>query len=88
MECKYKYDLLGAGKCYHKYYETEREDRKIWAHFPLCEEKNCPIIHPELLSAAKKKVDKVCLWCGGELKNDNESFCSVYCTNMWNSEGD
>lgn len=41
-----------------------------------------------LLSAAKKKDDKVCLWCGGKLKNDNESFCSVYCTGLWGGEGD
>lgn len=66
--CNYKYNLPGVGKCCHKYYETEREDGKIWTHFPLCEEENCPIIHPELLSAAKKKGDKVCLWCCGKLK--------------------
>lgn len=41
---------------------------------------------PELLSAAKKKTDKICLWCGGKLKNDNDSFCSVYCASMWNGE--
>lgn len=49
---------------------------------------NYPIVHPELLSAAKKKADRICLWCGGELENDNESFCSVYCAGMWNGEGD
>lgn len=42
----------------------------------------------EVVFAAKKKVDKVCLWCGGKLKNDNESFCSVYCVGMWGGEGD
>lgn len=68
--CNYKYSLPSVGKCYHKYYETEKENRKIWA------------------SLAKKKADKVCLWCGGELKNDNDSFCSVYCISMWNREWD
>lgn len=66
----------------------EREDGKIWAHFPSYEKDSRPIVHPELPSAAKKKDDKVCLWCGRKLKNDNDSFCSVYCTNMWNGEGD
>ena len=81
--CNYKYNLPGVGKCCHKYYETEREDGKIWTYFPSCKEENCPIIHPKLLSAAKKKDDKVCLWCGGKLKNDNESFYSVYCAGLW-----
>lgn len=53
-----------------------------------CEEQTCSIIYPELPLAAKKKDDRICLWCGGELKNDNESFCSVYCASMWNGEGD
>ena len=74
--CNYKYNLPGVGNCCHKYYETEKEDE------------NCPVIHPKLLSSAKKKGDKVCLWCGGKLKNDNESFWSVYCASMWNGEGD
>ena len=86
--CNYKYNLPSVGKCFHKYYETEREDGKIWTHFPLCEDENCPVVHPKLLSAAKKKGDKVCLWCGGKLKNDNDSFCSVYCVSMWHREAD
>lgn len=86
--CNYKYNLPSVSKCCHKYYETERENRKIWVHLPLYEKDNCPVVHPELLSAAKKKADKVCLWCGGKLKNDNDSFCSVYCVSMWNREWD
>ena len=74
--CNYKYNLPGVEKCCHKYYETGREDE------------NCPVIHPKLLSAAKKKGDKVCLWCGGKLKNDNDSFCSIYCVSMWHREAD
>ena len=53
-----------------------------------CEEQICSIINSGLLSAAKKKDDKVCLWCGGKLTNDNESFCSVYCANLCGGEGD
>ena len=60
----------------------ERERKKIIG------KKKCPVIHPKLLSAAKKTDDKVCLWCGGKLTNDNESFCSVYCANLWGGEGD
>ena len=86
--CNYKYNLPDVGKCCHKYCETEKENRKIWTHFPLYKKDNYPIVHPELLSVAKKKVDKVCLWCGGKLKNDKDSFCSVYCVSMWNREWD
>lgn len=25
---------------------------KIWAHYPVCEDKNCPLLHPELLGDA------------------------------------
>lgn len=42
----------------------------------------------DCLAAAKFKNGRVCLWCGAPLKNSEESFCSVYCANLWGGEGD
>lgn len=31
------------------YSEHRLPNGKIWAHYPVCENKNCPLLHPELL---------------------------------------
>ena len=34
------------------YSKTRLPNGKIWAHYPVCENKNCPLLHPELLGDA------------------------------------
>ena len=34
------------------YSKTRLSNGKIWAHYPVCENKNCPLLHPELLEDA------------------------------------
>ena len=34
------------------YSVSKRPDGLHWAHYPLCVEHNCPLIHPELLEGA------------------------------------
>lgn len=52
--CKYEMDLR---KCKQStpnilcgaYSESKRSDGLFWAHYPKCENKNCPLVHKELL---------------------------------------
>ena len=37
------------------YCKSKRKDGLYWAHYPYCEDKNCPLAHPELLEGAKLK---------------------------------
>ena len=50
--CKYNLFIPTIGTCCGAYAESFREDGKFWAHFPMCAESNCPLIHPELLEGA------------------------------------
>lgn len=42
----------GTDVCCGAYSVSKRPDGLHWAHYPLCVERNCPIIHPELLEGA------------------------------------
>lgn len=52
-KCKYNMFIPFEGICCKAYYESIRPDGKGWMHFPLCDEPNCPLDHPELLEGAK-----------------------------------
>lgn len=52
MKCKYEMFVPDVGICCNAYFKSVREDGKGWTHFPICTEKNCPLIHSELLEGA------------------------------------
>ena len=52
IECNYTIDIPFVGICCKAYYKSKRKDGKLWLHFPLCSEENCPLLHPELLEGA------------------------------------
>ena len=52
MNCKYNITIPTIGICCGAYVESKRKDGKIWGHFPVCKEENCPLIHSELLEGA------------------------------------
>lgn len=52
MNCKYNITLPTIGVCCEAYAKSVRADGKVWAHFPICTEANCPLIHSDLLEGA------------------------------------
>ena len=50
--CKYNFFIPTIGMCCEAYARSTREDGKYWAHFPLCSNIDCPLMHPELLEGA------------------------------------
>ena len=62
-DCKYQIELPTAGICCRAYFESVREDKRAWMHFPACHEQNCPLVNPELLEGAKLAKDE---WTLGE----------------------
>ena len=49
---RYVGDVDGApcnNMCFAFYEGIERDDRRVWGHFPECKEENCPRLHPEIL---------------------------------------
>ena len=59
-ECVYNIELPGSGVCCNAYSQSERPDKKWWAHWPDCSEDNCPLKRPELLEGAilKKETEE------------------------------
>lgn len=51
-ECKYITPFLDGTIHCGAYVESKRPDGKLWAHFPKCANKNCPLEHPKLLGNA------------------------------------
>lgn len=52
MECKYQLGTLCKA-----YAESKRHDDLCWAHYPECNNENCPLKHPELLEGAVLKEE-------------------------------
>lgn len=57
MDYKYSYDSIEVSnqpsvKICNAYYKSKRKDGYVWAHFPLCNDANCPLTHKELLCGA------------------------------------
>ena len=51
LNCSYCLILPDDSDVYCNYYSyVNRKDMKLWAHFPRCLDKNCPIKHSELLN--------------------------------------
>ena len=50
--CKYRMFIPNVGTCCGAYAESKRKDGKYWAHFPICTDENCPLVHPGLLEGA------------------------------------
>lgn len=51
--CKYKMIVTESNRIYCGAYSvSKRSDKKIWAHYPICDEENCPIINASLLEGA------------------------------------
>ncbi|MCQ2077785.1 MAG: hypothetical protein MJZ20_12300 [Bacteroidaceae bacterium] len=61
MGCPYVVRIDEKSRC-NMYYVSIRKDKKVWAHFPECASKNCPILHPELLKGATVPIEKCMLW--------------------------
>jgi len=53
IHCEYSFEIPKIGICCGAYGESKRPDGRHWAHYPFCEEKDCPLIHPELLDGAE-----------------------------------
>ena len=53
IHCEYSFEIPKIGICCGAYGESKRPDGRHWAHYPFCEEKYCPLIHPELLEGAE-----------------------------------
>lgn len=53
VHCEYKFEIPDVGICCGAYHKSTRRDGKQWAHYPCCEAKNCPLIHPDLLGEAE-----------------------------------
>lgn len=50
LKCSYCLILPDDSDVYCNYYSyVDRKDMKLWAHFPRCIDKNCPVKHRELL---------------------------------------
>lgn len=47
--CKWHIELPGHGICCDAYYHARDEQGGRYANFPVCECRNCPLKHPELL---------------------------------------
>lgn len=48
--CKHKlYNPLEHKVYCEVYSKTRLPNGKLWAHYPVCKNKNCPLKHPELL---------------------------------------
>ena len=52
FHCKYHLKIPTVGLCCEAYYKSKRSDGREWMHFPFCEDKNCPLKHPDLLNGA------------------------------------
>lgn len=51
--CKYQMSIPSNDEILCCIYSKYRlPNGKIWAHYPVCENKNCPLLHPELLGDA------------------------------------
>jgi len=49
-ECQYAVPFLIYDKDHcMAYSQSKRSDDLHWAHYPYCEDRNCPLKHPELL---------------------------------------
>ena len=60
MSCLYKLPFPDGTIHCDAYYSSECGGKKHWwAHFPVCNDKNCPIKHPELLQGAKLEEHEV-----------------------------
>lgn len=42
--------------CCDAYHQSIREDGKVWLHFPVCTDRNCPLRHPELLAKENARL--------------------------------
>ena len=51
--CGYSLDILNVGMCCGAYSQSKRADGLYWGHYPICEEKNCPLMYPDLLEGAE-----------------------------------
>lgn len=51
--CEYSFEISNIGICCGAYGESKRPDGRHWAHYPFCEENDCPLIHPDLLEGAE-----------------------------------
>ena len=47
--CPYSDSFLSFDPVLCMLYSNFKIDGKSWAHFPSCDKKNCPFLHPELL---------------------------------------
>ena len=56
-DCAYKFEIPNIGMCCQAYSKSTRPDGLHWAHYPLCEGKNCPKLYPHLLEDAKLNSD-------------------------------
>lgn len=52
MDCKYNMLIPPVGICCEAYSKSTRADGKWWAHFPICSEDSCPLLHSKLLEDA------------------------------------
>lgn len=50
--CKYTFEIPGVGSCCNAYSESKHPRGYHWAHYPNCCNKECPLVHPELLEGA------------------------------------
>ena len=51
--CEYRLEIPNVGICCGAYSKSKRTDGLHWSHYPLCENKNCPLMHPNLLEGAE-----------------------------------
>ena len=55
--CTFELEIPEVGICCKAYYLSKRQDERVWCHFPDCSNKNCPLMHPELLEGAELQND-------------------------------
>ena len=53
IDCEHHFFIPSIGTCCGYYSKTLDAYGRKFAHYPECEEKNCPIAHPELLHGRK-----------------------------------
>ena len=57
-KCKYSLETSEGILC-NAYWKSKRDDGKGWAHFPKCNEMDCPIMNPDLLTEGGAKLKGV-----------------------------
>ncbi len=62
--CEYKMDLRICKRSTPHilcgaYAESKRPDGLFWAHYPECNNKNCPLKHKELLEGAVLETNEI-----------------------------